>query len=373
MKKLISAFLIIALTLTLCACGTVTIGPLDFHFDRSAGEHGISAGSNDIPADIAVADDAMEPAVEAPAMAGDTYEMSVGSVSIHQIVYGSFSDRGIPADLSTEGASPYLIVSFSYSSDYVSETYIDYLDIGGNIYPVAYPGFDGIPTDHFVNNIERYFGYDYAFGAVPLENGSAKAIACFAITEESMAMLEAGASPVISFNGELFESPYYANRLWTIDGILIGEQDFGYTYEGAHSGATLLWALDFTHNIINTMRMRLEERGDTGILEDEFDEICTMYLYDTFYGGIGYCPATTPDFNGQFEYGFAELPLIIEHAAEIYPDIAEMCYEYADICYKIADLWWNSGNFNELMELTYYADELYYVMMDMAGLSPLVY
>ena len=65
MKKFIAIFITIALAFSLCACGSVDIGPLTFHFGGSAPSGYIPDWTGSSTAADAPATDA--PAVEAPA------------------------------------------------------------------------------------------------------------------------------------------------------------------------------------------------------------------------------------------------------------------------------------------------------------------
>ena len=350
MKKFISLLLVFLLTFSLCACGSVEIGPLTFNFDRIPSEPPV----HDWSGDTSVAVDA--PAAEMPAVEEIAPVEADFEIEFHSMFYGEFAENGTPAFASSTGSAPYLIVSFTFRDIYdcYSDIYVDRFEIGGTAYPMVNP-YDN--EKHFVNNIDRYFGYEYAFEYAEVRNNEVKAFACFNIDNQAMVMLDSGEQGYIYLCGtEIPVAPMYAEM---IDDMLFGETYYGYTFEGAHSGATFLWSLDLSHQLLDGILSKTEQYGDTGVYDDFSESEHLSFLYNT---GTAFSPAVTPILETGFSYGYAPVPFDLGFAAEKYPDIVDIAYEYADICIKVAELSYGEGNYSEVIELINYAHELYFMM-----------
>ena len=350
MKKLISILLVVIIALSLCACGRVDVGPLTFNFgDRyipvEAPEWTDSTG-----AVVAPTAEEIAPIIE------PTEEYADFDIEFHSMIYGEFAENGTPAFASSTGSDPYLIVSFTFRDIYdcYGSIYVDRFEIGGSAYPMVDPYGN---EKHFVNNIDRYFGYDYAFEYAEVKNGEVKAFACFQLDEQAMVMLECGEQGYIYLCGT--EIPVSPMRCELIDDILYGETYYGYTFEGAHSGATLLWSLDLSHQLLDGILHKTEEYGDTGIYDDFSESEHLSFLYHT---GTAFSPVVTPILETGFSYGYAPVPFELGQAAEKYPEIVDIAYEYADICIKVAELSYGEDNYSEVIELINYAHELYFMM-----------
>lgn len=359
MKKILSIFLVIMLVFSLCACGSVTVGPLTFNFGGVPTE--APAYDWDGSSSVAVEAPAAE-TVEPPAEIGE-YDIDFGdfTVNFHGGIVGEFSDRGITTSLSNEGYSPYLIVTFTYTDTTGSGKgmFIDGVLIGDVFYSMEDPYRN---PDHFVNNIDRYFGYEYAFEYAELDSGNqVRAFACFRIDDMAMVMLDAGEPCYIGFNGNLIESNFTLHHAEMIDEILIYDEELGYSYEASHAGATFLWAVDFSHYLIQQIEMSVEEAGDTGYMEDPRT---LDYLSMLFYSGASMSPAVTPNFNGDFHTDFGPMPFFIEEVYAKYPDAVDCAIEYFDFCMMISDVARSPGNYDELMEYIHISYELHNVLLD---------
>ncbi|MBQ8831519.1 MAG: hypothetical protein IJ017_07970 [Oscillospiraceae bacterium] len=360
MKKIISIALALLLLFSLCACGSVDIGPLTFHFGGNTDTGSASADSGWSGSNATDAPAVEAPAEEIPPIEAGEADIDFGdfTVDFHGGIIGEFSDRGVTASLTNEGYSPYLIVTFTYT-DYSGrgDMYIDHILVGENLYPILDPNDN---PDHFVNNIDRYFGYDYAFESAALDrNGQVKAFACFRLDEMAMVMLEAGEPCYIGFNGNLIESNFTRNHAEMIDEILIFEEEYGYPYDISHACATFLWSLDFSHYLIEQIRINTEEHGESGIWENYAAPELLMNIYNT---ENSMSPAVTPNFNGEFQTGFGPMPFYLEMASEKYPEIVEMAHEYTELCIVIADAAMYEGNYDVIIELSGHANELYQII-----------
>ena len=148
MKKLITLLLAVFMVFSLCACGSVDIGPLTFHFGGNTTGGSVSADSGWSDSAIVEAPAVEAPAAEAPAeemppMEVGEYDIDFGdfTVDFHGGIIGDFSERGIPANLSNEGYSPYLIVTFTYTdtTGTGSGVFIDGVLVGDVYYPMVDP------------------------------------------------------------------------------------------------------------------------------------------------------------------------------------------------------------------------------------------
>ena len=90
MKKFISLLLVFLLTFSLCACGSVEIGPLTFNFDRIPSEPPV----HDWSGDTSVAVDA--PAAEMPAVEEIAPVEADFEIEFHSMFYGEFAENGTP-------------------------------------------------------------------------------------------------------------------------------------------------------------------------------------------------------------------------------------------------------------------------------------
>ncbi len=368
MKKLITLLLVVFMVFSLCACGSVDIGPLTFHFGGSTTGGSASADSGWSGGAIVEAPAVEAPAAEAPAeeippMEVGEYDIDFGdfTVDFHGGIIGEFSGRGIPANLSNEGYSPYLIVTFTYTdtTGTGNGVFIDGVLVGDVYYPMVDPYYN---SDHFVNNIDRYFGYEYTYEYAELDGSSqVRAFACFALDEMGMVMLDAGEPCYIGFNGNLIESNFSYHHAEMIDEILVYDEELGYTYESSHAGATFLWAVDFSYYLLQQIEMNVEEAGDSGYMEDTR---ALDYLSMLFFKGASMSPAVTPNFYGDFQTDFGPMPFYIEMASEMYPDAVDCALEYADFCMMISDIARSPGNYDEVMEYIHYAYELHSMLAD---------
>ena len=352
MKKLISIALVLVLLLSLCACGNVAIGPLTFHFgERAPIEAPPNMASGNAAIEAPPAEEPMYPAEEAPMEAYGDFEFTV-----HTAFYGDFAENGVPASWYSEGAAPYLLVSFTFRDTYgiYGDVVIEGVDIGGYLYPPVDPYAN---EQHFVNNIDRYFGYEYAYDKTELSDGELKGFACFELDEKAYEMFANGWETYIMLCGT--QIPIYPESTELIDDIFHGEAYYGYTYEGAHSGATLLWSLDLSRFLLDNICMQAEMCGDTGHFEDYSYSEHLSFVYNS---GTYFSPAVTPILQTGFSYGYAPVPFEIGFAYEKYPDIADIAYDYAEICMRVCELSYSPGNYEEMMSLINTAYELYMIM-----------
>ena len=380
MKKLISSLIVICLCLSLCACGTITIGPLDFNFDRSD-RGSFSDSSSEITYENATAADA--PAADAPAEEiapmdeipvvpiepeGMYSEYGSFSFVMYDVYLGYFSPKGYNRDFATEPTTPYIIVVFDYEEltdfDDPYRTYSEFITIdgAGSFAPVNPNDYDY----HFVNSIDRYFGIKNSFEHETLEPGESELMfACYPITEEAAAMVEAGAPIHIRVGESDIEHPF-AVPIHLIDEILVVYNNFGYDYETAHAGATLLWSIDFAHDVLNGQFDWCENQGDTGNCGSDLDLVPELY-----FGGACASPATVPNLDGEFFLNVGAPSFAPELAEIMYPDLAGIMYEYMEVCHWFCDTAAQPGNLDEARDAINMLNELYYVMCEIAGFEPM--
>ena len=374
MKKIVSILLVFAICFSLCACGTVTIGPFDFHFDRNS-----SSGFFDVSSDSATAEDAaveIAPVEEPEPMPLEPEGMydEYGSFSfvMYDVYLGYFSERGYNRDFANEPTTPYIIVVFdyeelaSYSDSY--RTYSEYITIdgAGSFAPVD-PNSN---TNHFVNNIDRYFGFHNSYEHETLEPGTADIMfGCYPITEEAAAMVEAGA-PVYIRVGESDIEHQGVVPIYLIDEILSVYNNFGYDYETAHATVTFRWSIDFAYYFVNRMLEYCEERGDTGNSDELFNAV--NILTELYFRGGCASPAVTPNFDGEFHLhiGAPSFDPELVSKSDMYENY-DLILEYMNVCAAFCEAVGGSGNLDEAREYRNILYELYYVLCDTAGMIPI--
>ena len=354
MKKILSAFLAVLLVFSLCSCGSVDIGPLTFNFGRVGTNSGFNSSNvSSAPSQI-VATDA--PAAEIAPFEPAEEAYADFDMEFHSMFYGNFAENGAPEYMSNIGSSPYLLVSFTFKDiyDIYGMVYVDCLEIDGEFYPMVDPYAN---EKHFVNNIDRYFGYEYTYDGAEVTYGEAKAFACFPLDDKAFAMIEAGMECYIYVCS--VQVPIMPEYIENLDEILFGEMYYGYSYEGAHAAATLLWSLDFSHHLLDGILCKTQEYGDTGVFDDYSEPEHLNMIYRT---GTHFSPSVTPILETGFCFGHASIPFEFEMAAEKYPEIVEIAFEYVDLCSIIADLSYSTGNYQEVIDMINYAHELYFLM-----------
>ena len=376
MKKFIAIFITIALAFSLCACGSVDIGPLTFHFGGSAPSGYNPDWTGSSTAADAPATDA--PAVEAPAEeplpfepAGEHLYDNYGSFSFsfRMVSCGRFSQRGYNGDFSTEPLTPYLIMVFDYEEQAVLydeyRTYAEYVEFDGigafsQVDPDANP-------NHFVNNIDRYIGLNSSVNHETLDVGTTDLMfACFAISEEAYAHLLAGEEFLVKV-GESFIPMTCDSEMFLLDELLSVYTEDGCSYEAAHTAATFLWSMDFAQYTAKFLSERSEESGDPWIFGADIDHLPNLY-----FGHASASPAVAPNLDGEFYLNVGAPAFDPELVLEVYPELDGIMWEYMEFC----DMMCNSaldGYLDGIYESRDMLRELYHVMCATVGLEPLDY
>ena len=371
MKKVISIVLTLALTLSLCACGSFTIGPIIFDFDR-LGSHSISSDDGAVEAPEDMPEDFTDemPATEigAPSELGNGIPVGDGTVYIHHMTYGYFSPYGYPQFIAEELGEvnyPYLFMFFTYenyNSDYVN---IDYVLLGDMKYDIIEPK---IP-EHFAHNIDRYFGFDYGYINNSMYGSNmVTLITCVSLDDPGLTYLSAGATPVICINGYEADTQISPSSAAVMEEILLGYDSLGTSYESACAGAAFLWSIDKSFILLNEIRGIVEEHGDTGHIPSEHAET-PVVLQNMFHGAYITSPAISPYFS--IYDGSGAIPFEYNMAYEMYPELVDMSHEYISMLHTIADLWTGSGNYEEILEYINIATSWYYEMMAVSCLDPI--
>ncbi|MBQ8831827.1 MAG: hypothetical protein IJ017_09535 [Oscillospiraceae bacterium] len=381
MKKLFAIFLSIAIVSTLCACGSVDIGPLTFHFgggtpsgydpDWSGNSTAADAPATDAPAVEAPAEEAFaeEPLPFEPS--GEDLYDTYGSFSFNfrMVSLGRFSERGYNSDFSTEPLTPYLILAFDYEELAVlpdsHRTYVEYIELEGigtfsQVDPDANP-------DHFVYNIDRYFGFNSSVNHETLSQGTAdRMFACFAISEEAYAYMLAGEEFLVKV-GESYIPMTADAEIYLLDELLSVYMEEGYSYEAVHAAATFLWSMDFAQYTAKILSERAEESGDPWIFDADIDHLPNLY-----FGGACASPATSPNLDGEFYLNVGAPGLIPELVLEVYPELDGIMWEYMGICDQMCN-YALEGNLDGIYECREILREFYHVMCATVGLEPLEY
>ncbi len=369
MKKLISTLLVFIFIFTLCSCGTVTIGPLDFHFDKSD-RGSFSDSSSEITYENATAADA--PAMEFAPAEESEYTFEDFSVNPIGIYMGDFTSRGYSAMSSSDNPALYLFFAFEYTEyygDYIEDEhlYVTHVVIDG----ISYPALDlNSHENHFIRNIDRYFCYNYASPHRALSAGeSSQMIVCFEIPEEARKAIYAGADIEFCVHGTNIQYNNFLDITFLEE--ILNEAPVEGGREAALSSAQLLWSLDMSYYLINYLRLSTEVYGDTGV----FDTYPAEIIFGYYSRGTAFSPAVMPDLDGEFlleMYGMQGM--VPEIALEMYGgDVMDTFFEYRDICLTIADMSMGTGNADALLEMCDYAAELYQMLMALLGMTPYEY
>ncbi len=360
MKKFIAILLTLALTLSLCACGSVDIGPLTFNFgDRNnAGEAPYWEDSTG--AIIAPPAEEIAPIIESEYV---FEEFAVNPIGVYM---GDFTPRGYNATSGTDNPALYLFFAFEYT-EYYGEYGADMINYVPEviIQDTTYYALDlTTHDDHFISNIDRYFCYEYATPHRALSAGeSAQMIVCFEIPEEARAAIYAGERLEFCVQGTFIQYNNYLD-IYFLEEIL-NEAPLG--REAALSSAQLMWSLDMAYYLINYIRLSTEVYGDTGV----FDPFPAEIILGYYSRGTAFSPAVMPDLNGEFlleMYGMQGM--VPEIALEMYGgEVWDIFFEYRDVCLTIAEMSMGSGNTDELMAMCDHATELYYMLLALLGMT----
>ena len=360
MKKFISILLVVVLMLSLCACGSVTVGPLTFNFDSSS-----SANDNFGWAGSDVAIEA--PPVETVAPAGDTFAFEDFSVTPLGSFMGDFTTRGYHASYDGEGLALYLFFVFDYT-EYIGDNSTDEVVYATEVVidGVSYPALNTYMYEHhFINNIDRYFPYEYATSAKPLNAGeSSTMIVCFEIPEEARAALHSGTNPIYCVHGTYIECPGNSDIMFIEETLNVAPEGF----DMALSQTQFLWSLDMSYYLLNYMMLSAEVYGGTGT----FDARCTDTMFKMYANGNAFSPATTPDFAGFFTIDYIGVQgMVPEIALEWYGNDAwNIFFEYREICLMLADMAMIPGMEDEFFAQCEYAISLYYKLLSLVGAEP---
>ena len=357
MKKFISLLLVLLLTFSLCSCGSVEIGPLTFNFDSLP---------NNTDGDNAV----MAPPVETMAPAGNVFAFEDFSFTPWGSFMGDFTPRGYHASYDGEGLGLYLFLVFDYTeyagnygangeTAYVTEVVID---------NISYPVLDlNAHKNHFINNIDRYFCYDYAAPGSPLNAGQTSTmIACFEIPEEARIAVHSGTNPIYCVRDTYIECEGNSDIMFIEETLNVAPIDRG--SEMALSQAQLLWSLDMSYYLLNYMMLSAEVYGGTGT----FDPFCTDTMFKMYANGFAFSPATTPDFAGFFTIDSIGMQgMVPEIALETYGDeVWNLFFEYRELCLMLADMAMTSGMEEEFFSQCEYAISRYYELVACIGAEP---
>lgn len=362
MKRFIAIFITIALAFSLCACGSIEIGPLTFHFDGST-----PSGYNPDWSGNSTAADA--PAVEAAPMESLYEDYGNFSFNLRTVSCGRFSERGYNRDLSTEPLAPYLLMVFDYTEQTAFHdeyrTYVEYVEFDG-IGTFSQVDPDSNPN-HFVNNIDRYFGFNSSVNHETLAPGTADLMfACFEISEEAYARMLAGEEFLVKV-GESFIPMSCLAEICLIDEILMAYDVEGYSYEASHAAATFLWSVDFAQYTAKFLSERAEESGDPWIFGADIDHLPNLY-----FGYASTSPAVAPNLDGEFYLNVGAPEFIPELVLEVYPELDGIIWEYMEFCNMMCN-YAIEGNLDGIYECRDVLRELYHVICATMGFAPLEY
>lgn len=349
--------------LSLCACGSVNIGPLTFHFGDSVpvnGNTGVADGDTAIVA----------PPVEEIAPVDNTFAFEDFSMTSRGSFLGDFTPRGYNPSYNSDGLALFLFFVFDYT-EYIGNnssndeiTYITEVVIDG----ISYPVLDvNLHENHFINNIDRYFGYDYAAPTKGLEAGESKTmIACFEIPEEARAAIHSGINPIYCVHGTYIECTGYTDIFFIEETFNVASDP-----EFALSDAQLRWSLDMSYYLLNYMMLSAEVYGGTGT----FDDYCTNTMFKMFSNGYAFSPAVAPDFNGYFTMDSIGMHgMIPEIALEEYDgEVMGLFFEYREYCLMLADMAMTQGMTDEFFAQCEYAMSLYFMILSHLGMEPYEY
>ena len=364
-KKFISIIIALTMIFALCSCGSVDIGPLTFNFGNRTPSGYNPNWSGSANATDASAEEIVP--IDAPEAMYENYGNF--SFNIRTVVCGYFSDRGYNRDMAFDPLSPYLFIVFDYEEhDYHSEshrTYVEYVDFEGiGAFPQVVPSAN---PDHFVNNIDRYFGFNSSAEHETLAPGTSDLMfACFRITDEAFYYLQSGGEFSIKV-GESYPSIVGAAEIMLIDELLGVYMDYGHSYEAAHAAATFLWSTDFAMYTAITLSDRAAEYGDPWIFGTDIDHLPNLY-----FGGASASAAVTPDFNGEFYLNVGAPEFYPELVLEVYPELDGIMWEFMDYCNMMCN-YALEGNIDGLYECRDILRELYQVICAVIGLDPLYY
>ena len=344
--------------LSLCACGSVDIGPLTFNFDVKPTTNIGNIWTDESAAVIA-------PPVEETAPTGDTISFEDFSLTPRGSFMSDLTPRGYYPDVSTENPALYIFFVFDYTeyagnSDLHKLTYVSEVVIDG----VGYPVLDlSAHQNHFINYIDRYFSYEYAAPADTLNAGeSTTMIACFEIPEEARIAIHNGAQPIYCVRDTYVECVGYSDILFIEETFSVSDDP-----DLALSQAQLLWSLDMSYYLIHHIMLSTEVYGGSGTFEPVASEI----MYKMFANGNAFSPASAPDLNGFFTIDYVGMQgMIPEFALEMYGgDAMDRFFEYRDICLKIADLAMTPDCTEDLYAHCEHAVNLYFELTAILGIN----
>ena len=365
MKRFITIFITIILSLSLCACGSVTIGPLTFNFsDRVQSGNSFDAPAASVEVPAADAYEEIAPMEEPEAMYEDYGNFTF---TLRSVTCGYFSERGYNRDLSTEPLAPYIFVVFDYEehTPYTEShrTYSEYVEISGvGAFPQVIPSEN---PNHFVNNIARYFGFNSSVEHETLEPGTADLMfACYRISDEAYDRIIAGEEYFIRV-GESSIPHRGIAEMCLIDELLTSYDMEGYYYEASHAAATFLWSLDFAQYTAKFLSERAEEYGDPWIFGADIDHLPNLY-----FGGASASPAVAPNLDGEFYLHVGAPEFEPKLVLEVYPELDGIMWDYMDICNQMCN-YAIEGNLDGIYECRDILREFYYVMCDMVYMQPL--